>query len=87
MAGSYSLHDMATIVRGHHVYKDIQTPDIGETLPAGAEDSNDHDKYAVAVMKDRTVVGHVPHSISRICWFFLKLGGSTGYGGVNTIWR
>ena len=83
MAGSYSSPKMATIVRGHHVYKDIWTPNTGVTLPAGTEDSNDHDKYAVAVMKDSTVVHHVLHSISRICWFFLKRGESMGYGSIN----
>ena len=52
-------------MRGHHVhiYKDIWAPAIGEILPVGAEDSKDHDKYAVGVMNDGTVVDYVPHGV------------------------
>ena len=87
MASSYSSHKMATFVRGHHVYKDIWTPDIGEMLRVGEEDSANHNKYAVAVMKDGAVVGLSHATISGICWFFLKWGGSINchIGGKKTL--
>ena len=37
---------------------------IGEVLPVEREADNQHDDYAVAVMKNRDIVGHMPHSIS-----------------------
>ena len=53
-----------SMVRGHHIYKSIWTPAIGKDLLLEAEDGNEHDKHAVAVMKDCCIVGHAPRSIS-----------------------
>ena len=36
----------------------VRTPSVGETLTVKSEDGNDHDKHAVAVMKEDTIVGH-----------------------------
>ena len=69
--GSDSYEKMS-VIRGHHIYKSVWIPFIGEELVVEAEDSN---KHAVAVMKDGCVVGHVPHCVSRVSWFFLKRGG------------
>ena len=52
-------------VTGHHVYKDIWTPTLGEKLSTTAEPENHHDKYVVKVLKDNEVVGHVPSDISK----------------------
>ena len=38
-------------VRGHHVYKSIWAPTVGETLACEVEFGNFHDLYAVAVRK------------------------------------
>ena len=59
------------MIRGHHIYKSVWTPFIGEELVLEAEDGNEH---AVAVMVS-CVVGHVPRCISRVSRFFLKRGG------------
>ena len=41
------------------------------------EPLNKEDPYAVAVLKQSDVVGHIPREISRhVCWF-IKLGGNT----------
>ena len=61
-----------SVVRGHHVYKTVWTPSVGETLTVKAEDGNNHDKHAVAVMKE---VGHIPREFSLISWYFLHRGG------------
>ena len=63
------------VIRGHHVYKRIWTPRLGEQLTLAPESDNDHDRRAVAVFKGSTVVGHVPRSLSRIVWYFLRRGG------------
>ena len=54
-------------VTGHHVYKDIWTPTLGEKLSTTAEPKNHNDKYVVKVLKDNEVVGHVPSDISKYC--------------------
>ena len=53
---SEDRHEEASVIRGHHVYKSVWTPEVGEEL--STEDGNEHDKYAVAVIKDGYVVGH-----------------------------
>ena len=63
------------VIRGHHVYKRIWTPRLGEQLTLAPESDNDHDRRAVAVLKGSTVIGHVPRSLSRIVWYFLRRGG------------
>ena len=57
-------------VRGHHVYKDFWVPIEGEVLQCSRETSNWHDPFAVAILKDGTVVGHVPRKISAMCALF-----------------
>ena len=71
MAASQDSHALSSfvkesVVRGHHVYKAVWTPVIGELLSLRAEDNNEHDDHAVAVVKGGDVVGHVPWAISRV---------------------
>ena len=61
-------------VRGHHVYKNIWTPQVGKELECIRE-NNDKDWYAVAAMKNNVVVGHVPRIISAACSLFLQRNG------------
>ena len=56
-------YEKMSVIRGHHIYKSIRTPIIGEELVLEAQDDNEHDKHAVGVMKDGCVIGHVPRSI------------------------
>ncbi len=53
---------LESVVRGHHVYKRVWTPVVGEQLPVGVEEDNGNDPRAVAVRKSGIVVGH-----SRYC--------------------
>ena len=39
------LHE--NVVRGHHVYKHVWSPDIGEMLQLLREEDNDRDSFAV----------------------------------------
>ena len=70
-----SMYKKESVVRGHHIYRKSWAPVIGEVLPVEREEDNQHDDYAVAVMKNGDIVGHVPRSISRVSWFLLKRGG------------
>ena len=49
---------------------------VGEELILETEDDNEHDEHAVAVMKDGYNVRHVPRTLSKVSWFFLKRGFS-----------
>lgn len=63
-------------VRGYHVYKNIWDAVIGEELQCERELDNENDRYAVAVKKDGTIIGHLPRTISRACSLFLRRGNS-----------
>lgn len=69
-------YEVSSCVRGHHVFKNIWRPTIGEQLVCKREVSNAQDTYAVAVMRGGTVVGHVPRKISAACALFLGRKGS-----------
>ena len=70
----HSDHCINSVVRGHHVYKDIWTPEIGEELTCRREVGNIHDLHAVAVICGRNVVGHVPRTKSMPCNVFIRRG-------------
>ena len=63
-------------VRGYHIYMSIWDAVIGEELPCRRDTGNERDRYAVAVMKDGTIIGHLPRKISRPCLLFLRRGNS-----------
>ena len=63
-------------IRGFHVYKSLWTPEISEELSTVRETSNTHDHFAVAIWKGTLTIGHVPAEISKVCWFFLRRGGT-----------
>ena len=48
---------------------------MGEILDTKREAGNDHDRHAVAVVRDSYVVGHLPRHYSRIAWYFLQHDG------------
>uniref|UniRef100_A0A1X7SF53 HIRAN domain-containing protein n=1 Tax=Amphimedon queenslandica TaxID=400682 RepID=A0A1X7SF53_AMPQE len=64
-----------SVVRGHHIYKRIWTPFLGETLKLERENDNPYDQYAVTINKDGEVVGRVPKELSRIFSNFMLSGG------------
>lgn len=65
-----------SVVRGYHVYKDTWNAVIGEELPCRGETSNRHDSFAVAIIKNNSVVGHVPRKSSAACSLFLRRCGT-----------
>ena len=62
-------------ITGHHIYKDIWTPRTQEELTCKTEPDNQHDKYAVKVLKDGEIVGHIPRLFSKTCTLILLSGG------------
>ena len=49
------------------MYKAIWEAAFGEELECEGERGNGEDRYAVAVVKDEAVVGHVSQKISGMC--------------------
>ena len=54
-------------IRGYHIYKDVWEAAVGEVLVCVRELDNAADRYAVAVKKERVVIGQLPHKLSRVC--------------------
>ena len=64
------------MIRGYHIYRDIWSAVFDEELPCQRETGNISDPFAVGVLKDGVIVGHVPRKISSICSLFLQRNGS-----------
>ena len=70
------MFENVSVVRGQHIYMAVWTPTLGEELLLEAEDDNEHNKYAVHVVRgsDSCIVRHIPQK-TLVFWFFLKHGG------------
>ena len=66
------LYVMESVVRGHHVYKRIWTPCVGEQLQLKHEEDSSNDLKAVAIVKDGIVVGDLPRESAKTVWLLLK---------------
>ena len=64
-------------VHGHHVYKRIWSPCVGEQFETFCEEDNEHDKYTMAIHLENslTVVGYILREITNTCHFFIKNKG------------
>ena len=59
-------HEMDSVVHGHHVYKSVRSPVIGEQFILEKEPVNPHDKFAVAVIKDSQIVSHIQQYFKKL---------------------
>lgn len=57
------------------MYKEVWEAGVGEVLTCEREPDNASDRYAVAVKKEGTIVGHLPRKLTRVCSLFLRRGG------------
>ena len=73
-AGAICLFE--SVIRGHHIYKSVWTPSIGEILEVEREPDNIHDVHALSVQKTGNIVGHIPREVSRVFSAFLLSGGN-----------
>ena len=72
-AGAKCVHfSVEVMARGYHAYKDVWDTTIGKQLPCQSEHGNAQDAFAVAVLKDGAIVGHVLWKISTACSMFLR---------------
>ena len=78
-AESSSKLEISLYIMGYDAYIDIWTPSFGDCLLLIREETNVHDKYAVAVvLPNKTVVGHVPYNLAPIFSQFLRKGFNEG---------
>ena len=70
------------VVRGYHAYKDIWTPNHGDTFNTKIEQQNSHDRYAVAIVVDMNAVGNVSPEFSKIIYCFIRNSGAV----TGTVW-
>ena len=70
-----SSANFESVVRGHHIYKSIWNPAVGERLDVSIERDNAHDRYAVSVQRDSVIVGHVPREVAKVFKAFITHGG------------
>ena len=66
-------------VRGHHISKHFWTPTIGKMFVCKREPENAKNVYAVAVIANSIVVGHLLRKISEACSLFLRQNKSIAY--------
>ncbi len=71
-----STFTLTSVITGFHIYHNICTQKIDEELCCRCEPANPHDRFAVAVLKNETVVGHVPRHFAKTFNYFLKRVGS-----------
>ena len=53
---------LESVIRGRHIYKQIWWLLVGEILTLEREEGYNHEKIAVSLLKNATVLGHVPQS-------------------------
>ena len=62
-------------MQGYHIYTDVWVAMI-EDHSCEREALNHVDRYAVAVLKDDMIIGHILKKISRICSLFIVRSGT-----------
>ena len=58
-------YDLYSFVRGYHAYIDRWTPKAGDFC-LKSENQNQHDKFAVAIVLEERIVGHVLKNLSKL---------------------
>ena len=68
--------DLETFIKGHHIYKNIWTPQLDELLEVSTEPDNPVGKFAVAVKKNQNVVWHLKKGktgrFAKTLFYFLR---------------
>ena len=68
------LHE--TVIRGHHIYKSVWSPTLGEIVSVDREHGNTHDSHAVCLLQGGSIIGHAPRELAEYFCFFLGHGGT-----------
>ena len=60
------VFEKESVIHVHHNYQWIWTPELGEYLVCQREPTNVNNRYAVALVKDNIIVGHLPRAQLKI---------------------
>ena len=69
-----AVYQRACCVHGYNVYGGIWEAAIGEVLVCEREPRNTADRYAMAVKRSGSMIGHLPKKMSHVCSLFLRRG-------------
>ena len=67
--------EVTSLIRGHHIYKEVWDTAIGDTLEAASDDreeAKEYDTYSVGFYKKDLLIGHIPIEISSLCFHFIN---------------
>ena len=68
--------EVDSYVKGYHAYRGLWTPIVNEILQTQRQPDNPTDKYAVCVLKDAKVVGHLKKACNgrfvKTIFYFLR---------------
>ena len=67
---SMEMLQKESCIRGYHIYRELRHAVVGGELEWQRERGNATYMYALVLIKDSTIVGHLPRKISRICTLF-----------------
>ena len=70
------VYTFESVIRGYHIYKEIWDAEFSDELYCEIEETNQHDRHAVSLVKNGEIVGHIPRENSKISKFYIKRGGS-----------
>ena len=62
---------MLSVIHGHHIYKSMWSPILGEIVSVDHEHGNTHDCHTVCLLKGGSIIGHAPRELAKYSWFFL----------------
>lgn len=83
--GPLAVAEINSFIRGFHEYKDVWQPAVGEMLILSKEHTNEKDRLAVCVQKERHVVGHVPRNMAPLLFYFLDRDVNKGFAEVTAV--
>ncbi len=63
MARAEELYERPCCIRGYHEYMTVWTAIRGEIIDCRREPENTKDRYAVSIIKEDTIIGHLPRSV------------------------
>ena len=69
-----STADFDSVIRGHHIYKAVWHPIVGEILAVCIERGNVPDRHAVCVQRGSVTVGHVPREVAKVNHVWKRIG-------------
>ena len=72
--------EVLSCVCGYHVYKNRWAAAVGELLTCSRGPTNGSNRYAFAMIKEGTTIGHLPQKISKVCSIYLRSGGENKTG-------